>query len=65
MNKLGILAYLAAGVLALVTMILKQRRHERQQWNGGNCPDCGSRWESFDTDSSGARGYVCKGGHRT
>lgn len=28
-------------------------------WNGGTCPKCGKRWEYFDSDSAGSRGYRC------
>ena len=34
---------------------------EKKSWNGGHCPECASLWESFDMDSSGARGYKCSG----
>ena len=32
---------------------------ERKRWNKGYCPRCGSKWKYFDSDSTGAKGYIC------
>jgi len=37
---------------------------ERRLWNKGKCI-CGSKWESFDVDSQGCRGYKCRKCDRT
>jgi len=34
-------------------------RLEVRDWNGGYCR-CGNKWEYFDTNSQGGRGYKCR-----
>lgn len=41
------------GVCALTGYLLNRR-----EWNGGVCRKNGLRWQHFDTDSQGGRGYV-------
>lgn len=36
---------------------------ERKWWNKGRCPQCGGKWQDFDTDSSGSTGYHCGRDH--
>lgn len=31
---------------------------EHRRWNGGVCRESGKSWRSFDSDSTGARGYT-------
>lgn len=33
---------------------------EKRDFNGGICKACGSKLHCFDTDSGGARGYICE-----
>lgn len=33
---------------------------EKRDFNGGICKACGSKLHCFDTDSGGARGYMCE-----
>ena len=47
--------FLLAGWLAKIS--------EAKGWNGGYCKECGHRWETFDMDSQGGRGYICKDHH--
>lgn len=39
------------------------RYQDRKLWNKGYCPRCFGRWEYFDMDSQGGRGYKCEGNH--
>lgn len=32
---------------------------EKKNWNGGYCSRCGEKWNHFDNDSQGGRGYNC------
>lgn len=41
---------------------LKERR-DRAKWNNGVCPDCGTAFKPFDTDSTGCTGYKCENKH--
>jgi len=36
---------------------------ELKDWNNGFCGKCGEKWENFDTDSQGGRGYTCLDNH--
>ena len=36
------------------------KRSEAKGWNGGNCKECGTKWENFDMVSQGGRGYHCQ-----
>lgn len=48
------------GCVFLGVMIIggfRARAWEKREWNGGVCADNGLRWEQFDTDSQGGRGY--------
>lgn len=51
---LGALVIVIIAVLTYIAFLA-----EKRNWNGGTCPDCGVRWRSTSTDSSGANGYVC------
>ena len=33
--------------------------NERKRYNSGICPKCGSKLKCFQSDSSGARQYIC------
>lgn len=41
------------------------RYFEKRSWNRGYCRDCYTKWECFDCDSSGARGYKCGCGNHS
>lgn len=41
------------------------RNEEKKAWNGGVCAKCGGKWQSFDTDSQGGRGYNCASNKHT
>ena len=49
---LVLIPFLLLGVIGSVA--------ERRLWNGGVCKETGERWEYFDTDSQGGRGYRSK-----
>lgn len=46
-----------APVALLVGIGAAAWRSDIRNWNGGICIYNGLRWERFDTDSQGARGY--------
>ena len=33
---------------------------QKKRFNNGECPECKLRWNFFDSDSQGGRGYDCK-----
>jgi len=35
------------------------RNNEKKEYNDGICPKCGGKFELFDYDSQGGRGYRC------
>ena len=53
---------------SLIAFILykggRQRKYEKQCWNGGICADSGKKWVCFDMDSQGGRMYSDDEGHR-
>ena len=52
--------YFGIGVLIFMFVgAIMQRSHEKQLWNSGLCAK-GHKWASFDVDSQGGRGYVCR-----
>lgn len=51
--SLAILAVICAGIVWC-------RTSEKKMWNGGVCQLCGSKFEYYDTDSQGGRGYKCQ-----
>lgn len=51
---------LTVWALVLIAAVLLGTLCERRAWNGGRCGRHGSRWEYFDTDSQGGRGYKCR-----
>lgn len=46
-------------VVASAIAIAVARHSEAKSFNGGKCPDCGSKLRYFDTDSQSGRGYAC------
>ncbi len=52
---IGVFIFLAVGWWA--------KNNEVKGWNGGYCTECGCRWENFDMDSQGGRGYICENHH--
>ena len=46
-------------ILAFGALMLWARSREKGAFNGGDCPDCGTPWRYYDTDSQGGRGYTC------
>lgn len=44
-------------VVLLLAGMLWACHLERKEWNGGICRENGKRWELFDMDSHGHRGY--------
>lgn len=57
MINIGIIICALLLVVILCGMLLAIH-YERKWWNNGICTDTGDRWEPFDTDSQGGRGYV-------
>jgi hypothetical protein len=53
-----ILIFLATVGVFLFVMFLA-RQSEKSRWNEGIHKDCGGKWEHFDNDSQGGRGYSC------
>ena len=57
--------YVVMGVLALfIGGSVWARAREKKEWNGGICRETGTRWELFDINSQGGRGYVTRTGER-
>jgi hypothetical protein len=52
------------GVFIVVILLgaFLTRKKEKNIFNNGICNKCSGRWEFFDIDSSGARGYKCSCG---
>ena len=53
------LLLMIGGGLAIVGFMSWARNYEKRRYNGGTCVSCSSPLRKFDTDSQGARGYVC------
>jgi DNA-directed RNA polymerase subunit RPC12/RpoP len=47
-------------LLSVIIMTFKVRRDEYKQYNNGICLKCGNEIESFDMDSQGGTGWVCR-----
>ena len=54
------LYFLGAVLLFIIIGVIWGYFSEKKEWNNGHCPRCGARWECFDMDSQGGRGYKCK-----
>jgi Zn-finger nucleic acid-binding protein len=52
-----LLILIASGVMLLLYGIFSYT--ESITFNKGMCPHCNIRWEHFDCDSQGGRGYSC------
>lgn len=51
------------GIFLIFIMIvggLIVRNKEYKMWNKGICTKCGNNLESFDTDSQGGTGWICR-----
>jgi len=46
-------------VIVVVAGSIWQRSNEKKDWNNGKCPNCSTKWNLFDYDSQGGRGYNC------
>lgn len=55
-------ALLIGFLLGFGLPIFLARRFEKKKFNNGICSKCGGKWERFDTDSQGGRGYRCECG---
>lgn len=54
-----IAAILAMIFLFFVIGILVGYVVNERKWNGGKCPECGTKWEYWTTNSYGDRIYYC------
>ena len=53
-------------VCIMIVLVMRARHNEKKEYNNGICPKCGGKFELFDYDSQGGRGYCCdKCGHKT
>jgi hypothetical protein len=52
--------FVAMGIMILLFggLVHWAYNQEKREWNDGKCL-CGERWQYFDTDSQGGRGYKC------
>ena len=59
---MNILNYILFGLAISLIVILPiiGIHFERKWFNGGICPECGTRLEYFGSDSQGGRGYLCE-----
>lgn len=46
-------------VATFTTATLIARRKEKEDYNNGICPHCGTKLKNFDMASDGSRGYTC------
>jgi len=51
------LLFVLVPIFVLVGIIAASWRSDIRNWNGGTCLYNGKKWEYFDTDSQGGRGY--------
>lgn len=52
-------AILISFIISLGVLNFLARSVEKKKFNNGICSECGGKWEHFDTDSQGGRGYRC------
>jgi len=46
-------------IMIFIIVLISGRKSDKNKWNNGECSRCKNKWEHFDTDSQGGRGYIC------
>ena len=46
--------------ILIFSVIRWSKKREVELWNNSICPECNTKWESFDCTSQGDVGYMCQ-----